>query len=103
VNAYNTLATPPHQSYNRFEDTEGKYQSQYLQVSDAEGQVPSSRTIDPNEALLKYRAGGNVVGSSVIGGAFDGFELHTRKLSKNTNGGQLKNRMNRMGLNVSPT
>ena len=70
-------------------------------MSDAEGQVPSSRTLDPKDALLQYRAGGNVVGSSVIGGAFDGFELHHRKLSKNTNV-QLKQRM-RMGLNVSPT
>lgn len=42
----------------------------------------SFRTLNPAEALHKYREGGNPVASTVIGGLIDNFELSHRKLQR---------------------
>lgn len=42
----------------------------------------SYRTLNPAEALHKYREGGNPQASTVIGGMIDNFELSHRKLQR---------------------
>lgn len=57
----------------------------YANNSDDElgyGGDQSYRTLNPAEALHKYREGGNPTSSTVIGGMIDNFELSHRKLQR---------------------